>query len=241
MKKATVVAALSLAWAALIARPIEGQSAVRDTVVRIIGFHESSLDWLSFHSARLAVQEFGLEAGAAAQSVLDMSSPTSQPWRTLLGAIRITAYEASGFPIEQLQDLASGRHSVSPDANRNYGFRLAALRALASRPRPSLDAYWRGLLSNSYVEVRRAAVTGLSCALGRGALTILRDVAATDRDSTVAQLASYRRDQLIAAGDSARVCLYGLWTRSQAEQSQVPIDSGLAKRAELYFGFRRQR
>jgi HEAT repeat protein len=222
------------------ATPAACQATRQDSIIRVLTMHESSWDWLSYESGRFAVQEYGAEAGTVAEQVLANPTNSPHPWPRLMAALRVAAYERSGFSLDRLKDLASGRYAVRADRNLNYGFRLAALRALASRSRSELGAYWLPLLGDRYPEVRQAAVAGLACALGSGAAEALSGVAVSDRVPAVRKAAEYGLREIREEGDSARVCLYGLWTRSQAANGEVTVDSGLVRRAERYFGFRRQ-
>jgi hypothetical protein len=212
----------------------------QDSIMAVLTMHESSWHWLSLHSARLAVQEYGEDAGTVAGMILENLEGSREPWTRIMAAVGVAAYERSGFPVARLVDMASGRHRVSPDANRNYGFRLAALRALGARPRVELTAYWTQLIPDRLPEVRRAAVAGLACAQGVPALEAVARLAGSDADSRTRTVAEFYVREIADRGDSARVCLYGTWTRSQAASGEVPVDSALTKRAEQYFGFRRR-
>ena len=232
-------------WAVLVGAalpsmaPAQVEAGRRDSIIWVLSLYDSSWFWLSYQSARLAVQEFGSDAGVVAVELLEHPRATSQTRHRVLGALRVAAYEASGFPISRLRELASGRDTVHADRNVNYGFRLAALRALASRPRAELAEYWTPLLSDQYTEVRQAAASGLACALGPAALDTLAYIVGADPHADVRNTAAYAVRQLTEAGDSARVCLYGTWTRHQAASPEVPLDSGLVAKARRHFGFRR--
>jgi HEAT repeat protein len=211
-----------------------------DSIVAVLTMHDASWQWLAYQSARLALQEFGEEAGDAASLILSDPDVSVHPWHRLRAAIEVAAYEKSGFPVSRLQELASGRYRVTADHNLNFGFRLASLRALASRPRPELAGYWTALLLDPHGEIRQAAAVGLACAQGAGFQDALADLERSDRDPRVRKTAELTLRELVEQRDGAHVCLHGTWTRAQAASGELPADSLLVARAERHFGFRRR-
>ena len=60
----------------------QGRAAAQDTILAILRYSEPSFKWVAYQSARLAVQEYGREAGIVAANLLIV--PPQPPQRVLL-------------------------------------------------------------------------------------------------------------------------------------------------------------
>jgi hypothetical protein len=185
------------------------------------------------------LQEFEDDAGRVAFEILDSTSDPRYPGSILRAALYVAAYERSGFPLARLEAIASGRYPVRSTPEQSADFRHTALGALASRPRAELAAFWRGLLRDPHWAVRQHAVAGLACAEGFTAVETLRELVPIETDRIVQRVLSLTMKELTERDDSARVCMFGNWTRSRAASGVITPDPSLAARAARLFGFRR--
>lgn len=69
----------------------------------------------------------------------------------------------------------------------------------------------------------------------------LAEVAGSDSDSLVRNIARFYVGALANSRDSARLCHKGMLTREQAIAGELPADSSLVAKAARFFGYQERR